>query len=643
MRTCTSWSGRSRSAGSTSRATRSHAEVLCRRGAPRAGANGWLIGAGWRSARWPAGDPAPHREALDAACGDRPVLLWAHDHHTAWLSSAALALLPLGTAPVVERDAAGEPTGILRETAAWDAAAAIPPPRERELDEARRARPARGARARRDRHPRLPARARPGRLAAAERRPPPDAARLGLAAGRAARRDRRARTAQRPRRRVAAHRPGQGVRRRHARLAHRLDARAVRRRGARRGAAERRASCATSRARCADAGLELAVHAIGDAANRAVLDALAATRERWAPRGLRPRIEHAQLLHPDDLGALRRARRDRLDAALARALRPPAWPRPPGARAAPAPTRSARWRRAARRCASAPTRRSSRSTRWPASRPPPRATGRPPRRSRSSSRSTASGAAPPTRARPSAASAGCCPATRPTSSCSSATGHLPAGRDRRDRRRRDDGRRPLGARPAALVTGARQLRQPAGARARAPRRDADRARRGQRQQHDQAEQAEREPGRVVQLRQRRVAVLGGPEHGVRDGLEQHEPRQRRADARAELPCGRDGARVAPLAALVVRERRGEQRRAREAHAEARDREADRDRETARDGDRHRQRAGRDDRGADRDDAPQRPVEVRDEAGPDRPGQARGEQRERGPEHRPARSPPAVRA
>ena len=37
------------------------------------------------------------------------------------------------------------------------------------------------------------------------------------------------------------------------------------------------------------------------AANRAVLDALAATRERWEPRGLRPRIEHAQLLHRDDL------------------------------------------------------------------------------------------------------------------------------------------------------------------------------------------------------------------------------------------------------------------------------------------------------------------------------------------------------
>ena len=71
-------------------ATRSHAEVLAAAAAAAPRADGWVIGAGWRAERWPAGDPPPHREALDAACGDRPVLLWAHDHHTAWLSSAAL-------------------------------------------------------------------------------------------------------------------------------------------------------------------------------------------------------------------------------------------------------------------------------------------------------------------------------------------------------------------------------------------------------------------------------------------------------------------------------------------------------------------------------------------------------------------------
>ncbi len=50
-----------------------------------------------------------------------------------------------------------------------------------------------------------------------------------------------------------------------------------------------------------EAGLTVVTHAIGDAANRAVLDALAATKDRWQERGLRPRLEHAQHLHPDDV------------------------------------------------------------------------------------------------------------------------------------------------------------------------------------------------------------------------------------------------------------------------------------------------------------------------------------------------------
>ena len=43
------------------------------------------------------------------------------------------------------------------------------------------------------------------------------------------------------------------------------------------------------------------MHAIGDRANRIVLDAFEATREAWGLRGLRQRIEHVQVLHPDDL------------------------------------------------------------------------------------------------------------------------------------------------------------------------------------------------------------------------------------------------------------------------------------------------------------------------------------------------------
>jgi hypothetical protein len=45
----------------------------------------------------------------------------------------------------------------------------------------------------------------------------------------------------------------------------------------------------------------VAVHAIGDRANREALDAFQATRDEWAPRGLRPRIEHTQCLSPEDL------------------------------------------------------------------------------------------------------------------------------------------------------------------------------------------------------------------------------------------------------------------------------------------------------------------------------------------------------
>jgi predicted amidohydrolase YtcJ len=80
---------------------------------------GWLRGRGWRSAEWPA---QPAKEALDEVAGDVPVALLAQDSHSLWLNSAALErangeLEVEGG--VVERDAAGEPTGILREEACW--------------------------------------------------------------------------------------------------------------------------------------------------------------------------------------------------------------------------------------------------------------------------------------------------------------------------------------------------------------------------------------------------------------------------------------------------------------------------------------------------------------------------------------------
>src|SRR5207237_3172290 len=53
--------------------------------------------------------------------------------------------------------------------------------------------------------------------------------------------------------------------------------------------------------RGAAAGFPVAVHAIGDRANRNALDAFEATRDAWQPLRLRQRIEHAQLLAPEDI------------------------------------------------------------------------------------------------------------------------------------------------------------------------------------------------------------------------------------------------------------------------------------------------------------------------------------------------------
>jgi len=53
--------------------------------------------------------------------------------------------------------------------------------------------------------------------------------------------------------------------------------------------------------KAARAGISTAIHAIGDAAVRKALDVFEATRNIWAKKGLRQRIEHAQMIHPQDL------------------------------------------------------------------------------------------------------------------------------------------------------------------------------------------------------------------------------------------------------------------------------------------------------------------------------------------------------
>lgn len=48
-------------------------------------------------------------------------------------------------------------------------------------------------------------------------------------------------------------------------------------------------------------GLQIAVHSIGDGAVRAVLDAFEAARRQNGPRDSRHRIEHIEVIHPDDI------------------------------------------------------------------------------------------------------------------------------------------------------------------------------------------------------------------------------------------------------------------------------------------------------------------------------------------------------
>ncbi len=83
----------------------------------------WIRGGGWDKNLWPEGR-FPRRDDLDPVTGAHPVALRSKDGHTAWVNSAALALTgitrqtPDPEGGVIVRDTAtGEPTGLLAERA----------------------------------------------------------------------------------------------------------------------------------------------------------------------------------------------------------------------------------------------------------------------------------------------------------------------------------------------------------------------------------------------------------------------------------------------------------------------------------------------------------------------------------------------
>jgi predicted amidohydrolase YtcJ len=259
---------------------------------------GWLRGRGWRSGDW-SPPTEPTRQALDEVTGATPTALLARDSHSLWLNSAALARadgdlqVPGG---VVEVDARGEPTGVLREEAAWhfrDTVIEIPDDEwVAAMRGGLRTAGARGVTSVHDKDGWL------GALRFWQRLWRDDALTLRVWQSLPhAELDRLAALG-------ISSRLGDDLLRigylkvfmdgtLGSATARMLDGSGVR--------ITSTEELADILRRAASAGFPVAVHAIGDLANREALDAFEQTRPEWAPRGLRHRIEHAQILAPEDV------------------------------------------------------------------------------------------------------------------------------------------------------------------------------------------------------------------------------------------------------------------------------------------------------------------------------------------------------
>jgi predicted amidohydrolase YtcJ len=280
--------------------TRSVDEALerVREALQHAPAGGWLRGRGWRSGDW--SPPAePTKELLDEVVSDRPVALMARDSHSVWLNSAALARangdlqVPGG---VVELDERGEPTGVLREESCWHFRDAYIEISDDEYVESMRdgikLAAARGVTAVHDKDGWL------GALRFWQRLEAEGALALrvwqSLPAEKA---DELADTDVRsglgsPLLRLGylkAFMDGTLG----SQTARMLDGSGVE--------ITSREELEEMIRAAARAGFPVAVHAIGDLANREALDAFEATRGEWLPLGLRQRIEHAQVLALEDV------------------------------------------------------------------------------------------------------------------------------------------------------------------------------------------------------------------------------------------------------------------------------------------------------------------------------------------------------
>jgi predicted amidohydrolase YtcJ len=260
----------------------------------------WFRAQGFRERNWPE---LPTKEVLDAVTGDTPAAVISKDFHAIWLNSAGIAkaggdlrryFIPGG---VVELGPDGGPTGLIREESAWRFKEEHLELTDEEYLEALRAglrvASARGVTAIHDKDGWIPAIPRLWQeleredalpLRVWQSIPSENVARLaevGLASG-----------------------LGDRVRLGYLKVfmdgtlgsqtALMTDGSGVE--------ITSREGLVDILRRSARARWPVAVHAIGDLANRNALDAFEETRADWQPRGLRHRVEHTQCLRPEDVG-----------------------------------------------------------------------------------------------------------------------------------------------------------------------------------------------------------------------------------------------------------------------------------------------------------------------------------------------------
>jgi len=267
----------------------------------------WVRGRGWTWTAFP--DSKPHRRHLDAVVPDRPVLLGDRDGHTALANSAALRLAGIDRSTPdprngrLDRDPDGEPTGVLKEAAVDLVADLVPPPGPEEryrtllrrLDQAA----AEGLTAVHN--------ASPIDLDAYRRARDEGRLKLRVYAALPFRAD----LSEEEMARYRELRDGSGPRLRFGSVKGMLDGTIDAQTAALlepyAGSADAgipmwsQADLDRAAARFDREGFQIWLHAIGDRAVRMALDAFEHAASENGPRDRRHRVEHAELVHPDDL------------------------------------------------------------------------------------------------------------------------------------------------------------------------------------------------------------------------------------------------------------------------------------------------------------------------------------------------------